>query len=155
MTRKLSVLLLFFVLTAGCSYIGFYTCDRQPNRVHKLGMKLYNYSKEDIGPEQWEVYERIIELAYTTFYKCAKLTDEIAKIVRHVPIVVSPSANHSDHKHYLAFTDLQTVFIKKNYFTESNLRHEWIHIVLNKTGKSMLGDPFHRNPLFKKCEQLP
>lgn len=148
------VFLILGFLVSSCSVIKNIPKPDSEVRIHPLGMPVYNMSKEEMRQWDWDMRFYAIEGAFNTLKHCmGEEAKDLGELIRQVQIVVTPAESiRILFKKRGGFTDLQRLFLRSDRFYMRYLRHEWIHFYLWAAGKRFFGDPFHRDPLFEKCE---
>ena len=151
--KKSFVILVLALLLSSCSYFLNQPFFNDQYRIHPLGMKIYNKTGKDITEQRWDYIFWTVDDAYKSFKDCVADSEEVIdKAIRSRPIIIIPPAHidiYQGEAH--AYTDLDSVFIRDDYFFAPTLRAEWVHIYLHETGKRFLGDFNHIDDLFTKC----
>ena len=116
----------------------------------------FGFLLKDLEEKDWEMKSYTIEGAYNTFKECMKHENQVLiDELRYRPVVIIPAKPLTVFgEEWYGYTDLQHVFIRRDFFAKSSFRHEWIHIYLWLTNKRAFGDLSHSDELFSKCEHI-
>lgn len=149
-------LLLFLFFVGGCAFFSFQPREDSEFRVPPLGMRIYNMSGSSIGEQEWQDVFRTIHFAARTFAKCAAPLDPHAsgELFRRFIVIIPPEDIFILTENVGGFTDLRSVFLRRDSFYDGALRHEWLHLYLFLSGEWMLGDIFHFDPRFETCKYV-
>lgn len=151
MRKWLCVVLCFF--GAGCTYFSYKAeMEHAPVAHRSHGVVIYNLTKQVWDEYEKHKYAEIIYEAYTTLVECAGIQDEDVKNgLLKTRFIIVPSLFFIGGE-VDGLTDIQDIFIRKDQFFHSKVRHELIHVYLFLTGKATVGNLLHTHSLFKKCE---
>lgn len=148
---KLLVFVLLFIL-AGCSAPLYYLQDYRPDestsyRLHYLGMRIYNFSGQNLKEEEWDRKFFSIGAAYRILREClgTELDEQAFVKLNSLFIIIVPA------KEKAGLATLKSFFVPLDRFTAEMIRHELLHPYLFFSRRSILGDPFHADPLFTRC----
>jgi len=117
-------------------------------------MMVYDESEMVVEENEWDWRFSVIDYAYSTFKKCVGLKNlEMEEVFSKVPIIILPPEGPIVilGGERAGFTNLYSIFLRSDFFRGPELRHEWVHVYLFWSGKRFLGDPWHRDKLFKLC----
>lgn len=117
-------------------------------------MKIYNKTGHAISEQRWQYIFWAVGDGYKGLEECVGGFDKrIDLAFRTRPIIIIPPRHIdiSNKDEMLAFTDLEFVYIREDYFFAPQLRHEWLHIYLFEKGRRLFGNPSHSDDLFIKC----
>lgn len=142
------------ILLSGCSatgeYLGYKFGLTGEAHVVPPGIKIFNMSKADVGPDL-RLWGFIIEKGFAGFKKCVGEENFPESGLIGAPIILLPSEKLVVFgSEIAAFTDLSSIFIRSDSFNTYNLWHEWTHVYLWLVGRRFLGDIFHKDELFAK-----
>lgn len=131
----------------------------KPDWASDSGMSFYNKVGLELTESQKNLIARYAERSYWDLVMCVggSIDDpEVASKMRLVPIVLIPGKPlflYGEEK--AGFTIFSLIFIRRDRISDRrSLLHERLHVFLFLTGRRFLGDPFHRDPLFKECEEM-
>lgn len=145
--------LIFLLITSGCAYGQYFPRPGDPFLIHPLGMDIYNGSGTNFSLQDWERISPVVENAYLDFLGCVGKADWLVEEgIKRTPIIILPPESiEGKPTTTLAFIHHGFLFIRKDFFLISLIRHEWLHIYLRLIGLSWDGDPTHQNPIFSRC----
>ena len=150
-------------------YLRFVPNETTPQRVHHLGMAVYNQTGVELSEKEWAEKFRVIEEAYKILITCIPVEDSRQeRELRRRGVVILPQERIIiGGQHVYGFASFRIylgsfrmalypyIFVRRNDFIARNLRHEWIHEYLRISGKWPDGDVEHQDELFQRCEYTP
>ncbi len=151
--RKVAIAVMaYWLLTSGCAFFKYQPDERTEFRPHPLGMNIYNLSESPLTEDEWERISDSVLDAYNYMTICANGYERFFDALLKKPIVIIPSRDISIlWTDVSGFTDLQSIFLRRDRSDISRIRHEWGHLLLFMSGEHVLGDIFHTDGIFQKC----
>ena len=146
------LILSFSCVLAGCVASLHYLQEYRPSpetpyRLHYLGVRIYNFSGQDLSESEWNLKFYSVGAAYRTLKEClgSELDERAFEKLYSLSIIIVP-----DKEEYGVAT-LKSIFIPVDGFLVDVIRHELLHPYPFFSKRSILGDPFHADPIFERC----
>lgn len=154
--RWILLLISALCIINGCAFFQYQPQEDSEYRVHPLRMKIYNMSGSVIPEQEWQDIFRIVHFAKRTLEKCAAPldVDAVEELLRRSIIIIPPKDIFILMENVGGFIDLRSIFIRRDQFFDSVIRHEWLHLYLFINGDSWLADWMHMDPRFIECKYV-
>ena len=135
-----------------CSLYKYAPRTTEPIYMHQSGIYMYNKSGEEIDDAELKNIFGEITKARELFKNCAKNGESFLAELPKYPIIIAPARDiYVLGVDISGFTDQAVIFLRRDRLWKYTILHEWLHLYLYYTGKRFLGDIFHRDRAFKKC----